>query len=728
MNIDKLPFSASILDIFRKDGMKKLNPPQADAIKKGVLKRKNMVVASPTASGKTFIAELAFLKNFLDGRGKTVYIVPLRALATEKFYEFSRKYKKLGMKIAVSVGDFDSADDWLGRYDLIIVTSEKMDSILRHSAKWIRDISLVVADEIHLINDVSRGPTLEVVLTRLRQKTNSQIIALSATIKNRGELAKWLEAKLVESDYRPVKLKKGVFYPNKIDFLDEIIDLKSGGKENEILLIEDTIKKNKQALIFVSSRRSAESCAEKVGKNIKNSLDAGTKQLLDKLSKDILHALSSPTSQCKRLSACIRNGSAFHHAGLVAKQRKLIEDAFRSGLIKIITATPTLAFGLNLPAWRVLIRDHKRFSGWGSDYIPVLEIEQMAGRSGRPKYDKEGQAILIAKTKDECEELKERYIKGEPEPIFSKMSVEPVLRLHILALIADETCSSVEKLKKFMEKTFFGFQYGSVKELDAKIMRIVNQLKEIKFIKTEGKNFISNEFVPAFELGSDKKIEATRIGKRVSQLYIDPLTAKGIIDRIKAINEKTDEFGIADMISDCSELYPALRLKSGEKIEIEDIIEKRRKTLVRNVPEIWEPEFDEFLESFKLSLLLNDWMEEKSEDYMLKKYNIPPGILYQKLKNAEWLLYSASELAKLMQLKNKRKVLSLINKTRARIKYGVKEKLLPLTQLRGIGRVRARLLFKAGIKSPSDIINTGKEKLEKILGKKTAEKILAEIK
>src|SRR3989338_8029281 len=187
MLLEKLPLPEKLVSIMKSGGITALNPPQVAAVKKGLFSGKNLVIASPTASGKTLIAEMAILKNFLDGK-KSVYLVPLKALASEKYSDFS-KYKKIGMRVAVATGDMDETDGWLGSYDLIILSNEKMDSLLRHAAPWTKDISLIISDEIHLIDDPSRGPTLEVVLTQLMGMTKSQIIALSATIENSKEIA-----------------------------------------------------------------------------------------------------------------------------------------------------------------------------------------------------------------------------------------------------------------------------------------------------------------------------------------------------------------------------------------------------------------------------------------------------------------------------------------------------------------------------------------------------------
>ena len=195
-----------------------LRPAQEKSVKKGLLERKNLLVCTPTASGKTLIAELAALRSIIEGKGKAVYIVPLKALASEKYRDFKRKYENVA-KIALSIGDIDSADPYLAEYDLIITTSEKFDSLTRHHAPWVSNIATLIVDEIHLLNDPGRGPTLEILITILKQLLkNAQIIGLSATIGNAEELAEWLEAELVVDDWRPVKLDKGIYLDGEVEF------------------------------------------------------------------------------------------------------------------------------------------------------------------------------------------------------------------------------------------------------------------------------------------------------------------------------------------------------------------------------------------------------------------------------------------------------------------------------------------------------------------------------
>ena len=226
MKIAELPVPDPVKEILQNMGISDLFPPQEDTIRAGVLGGQNIVLASPTASGKTLIAELCALKHVLEKNGKVIYLSPLRALASEKFEEFGkyssiRKANGRKVSVGISTGDFDTADNWLERYDVIVTTNEKADSLLRHRAKWMDEISLVVADEVHLLNDAGRGPTLEIVLARLLQvNPDIQILALSATINNVDEIAGWLNAKYIVTEWRPVSLKEGVLLHDEIQFKD----------------------------------------------------------------------------------------------------------------------------------------------------------------------------------------------------------------------------------------------------------------------------------------------------------------------------------------------------------------------------------------------------------------------------------------------------------------------------------------------------------------------------
>lgn len=695
-----------IFDSLVSRGFNKLRPPQELAIKAGLLEGKNMVVASPTASGKTIVAEIACLNNILKKRGKAIYIVPMRALATEKFNDFKKDYGD-HIKVGLSIGDLDSDDYWLDKFDLIVCTSEKLDSLIRHGAHWLSSIGTIVIDEIHMLDDVSRGPTLEVLITRMRTfLKKAQIIALSATIKNCDEIAEWLNAELVRSDYRPIELKEGVYFNNKLYFDKEEILLESESEEPELSLVEDAFKKNKSTLIFLSSRRNAESSAKRCSKFLLNKLNNEDKIKLNQLSEEVKNVLETPTKQCENLAECIQGGVAFHHAGLVQKQRGLIEDAFRNRILKVICATPTLCMGINLPSFRSVVRDLKRYSDEeGMGWIPVLEFKQMIGRAGRPGFEDHGEGIAIAKSEEELNLIREKYIEGEPEEIYSKLSVEPILRMHVLGLIASGEVSSFDKLIAFFEKTFYVHQFRNIEKVEYLLRKVLTTLEEYEFIKID-----------------KEKLIVTPLGKRVSELYIDPSSAKKIIEALK--QSKHNYLYFLHQLSLCTEMKPLLNISQRDFFSYQEKYTEYADELP-DFPSPWDYEYEDFVRAFKTALMFFDWINELREDILVDKYNETPGMLRSRLQNLDWLIYSAIELAELLVFKED---LSLLKKLRVRVEYGIREELLYLVSIEGIGRVRARLLFKNGIKTSKDILKAPIEKLSTLLGSKLALKIVNKLK
>jgi helicase len=477
----------------------------------------------------------------------------------------------------------------------------------------------------------------------------------------------------------------------------------------------DTIKKQKQALIFVNTKRSAEKTAEELSFKIKT-----TDKKLEELSEQIIHALTRPTKQCERLAKVIKKGIAFHHAGLVQKQKTLIEDNFRKGLIKIICATPTLAMGVDLPAFRAILKDLRRYSHRGLTYIPVLEYLQMAGRAGRPKFDKYGESICIAHSKSNKEQLIEKYIKGEPEDIFSKLAVEPALRMYILSLIASEFVNTKQDLFDFFSKTFFAFQFQDLKKINSLIEKILNLLEEWEFIKSSAKQ----DFTSADEL-QNEKYKATILGKRIAELYIDPLTAHNLVVALqKAASKIINEFSFLQLISSTLEIRPLLKARMKEYDIIEEALVKYSDYLLQNEPSPWEPEYEDFINSIKTALFFDDWINEKDEEYLLETYSIRPGEINVKINNGDWLLYAAEELARILRFQ---KLIKEIVKLRIRLKNGVKEELITLLKLEQVGRVRARTLHRNRIRDIADVKKADYAKLVYLLGKKVALKVKEQV-
>ncbi|HEX9339603.1 MAG TPA: DEAD/DEAH box helicase [Thermoplasmata archaeon] len=1074
MRVADVGLDPRIVEILKKQGIEELYPPQAEAIGPALL-GENLVLAIPTASGKSLVAYLAILASVLRG-GKALYIVPLRALAAEK-YEDLKEFESLGLRVGISVGDYDSIDPSLERFDVIVATSERADSLLRHRINWLQQLTVVVADEVHLINDGDRGPTLEVTLAKLRQvNPKAQVLALSATIKNSGQLAKWLEAEHVKSEWRPVPLKEGVYHEGLVHFVDQSVQEVKAGEDDISGLVTDIMASGGQALIFVNTRRSTEALAKALASHVRDQLGEKRHDQLKKVAEGLAAAQDEPTSMGARLARCIESGVAFHNAGLTNAQRGVVEKEFRKGRIACIVATPTLCLhpdtmittqrgpvpisrirkgdmvltdrgvfrkvlgtsrrsfagdlieikadgmvpvlmtpghrvltntqyrygyhaggvswheirrsepvwvtarrlavgdqvqspvecpwsmadggspmlqihrrefvgrnqfgsvfphpnaipvpqqvpldgtvarflglyaaegytgrngivgfavatseegltrfitstmrnvfhamprisdttrhrrnirccsramaqyfdeavgrgaankhfpeellsappeiierllrglyegdgaiqpsganrarlttvsprladqvvrmlkrlgympsvsispphgigkrpqyhvklsgrhgvdfltsvmglppakirlgnrtyntkefadnsfrstvrrirkvpysgpvynlhvhgdqsytcafgfvvhnsaGINLPARRVIIRDLNRFDvNFGLTPIPVLEIKQMCGRAGRPKYDKYGEAILFAKDIDEIDDLMDEYFRSEPEAIESKLGSEPALRMHVLASVATGHVNSEEDLLAFFNRTFFAFT-GDVHEIHGKIREVLDFLEKEDFITRR-----------------DGFLKATFFGKRTSDLYIDPLSAVKMRD---ALREARDD-ALYHLWTICSTPdMPKLYLRRGDYAWVEQKIEEADLTFPVE-------DYDFFLAEVKTASLLHDWIAERTEEEVTKKFGIGPGDVRRMTDQGEWLLYSMAELGKIF---NKKKVRALTRLT-IQVQYGVKEELLELISLRGVGRVRGRALFQRGFKTLKDLQKANPNDLARI--------------
>jgi helicase len=717
LRIEELPIQESVKHVLISSGITKLYPPQEDAIRAGALEGKNLVLASPTASGKTLIAELCSLKQVLERDGKVLYLTPLRALASEKFEEF-KKYtgitKPSGgrIRVGISTSDYDSSDPWLGKFDIIVTTNEKADSLLRHRSRWVNEVSLVVADEIHLLNDTERGPTLEVVLARLIQvNPDTQILALSATIKNAEEAAEWLKAISITTEWRPVTLREGVLLHNEVHFKDGgALKIEKTTNNPAMNLALHILKSGGQALVFAGTRKNSVSLAKRAATNAKPLISKPMKRSLTRIAEQIL-STGERTRISELLAELVNHGTAFHHAGLGGRHRKMIEDAFRDGKIKVIVATPTLAFGVNLPARMVVIHDYRRYEpGYGYYPITVLDYKQMAGRAGRPRYDKIGEALLIARTEDERDYLMENYLLSEPERIWSKLAVERILRSHVLATIAADFAQTEQGIHDFFGKTFYAYQYDprAIKGVTAKILKF---LYREEMIEVNGEN-----------------VFATKFGRRVSELYIDPVSAVIIRDALLRRAPRLADISFLHMIAHTPDMFPKLRPYSREIDRLSLFVDEHQEEFMFDVPDEWTDRvmYEDFLGEAKLAWLLKAWIDETTEDETIEKFRVQPGDIYRLIATSKWLLYASQELAALLTHKD---LFPRLAELTERIEKGVKAELLPLVRLEGIGRVRARILYNSDLKTLADLKRARLERLTKLpfIGSKLAKKIKEQV-
>ena len=734
MKIEKLDLEPKVIDFLKSEGYEELFEPQEQSVKAGLFdEKKNFLITIPTASGKTLIAMLAILSHLSKHKTKVVYLTPLRALTSEKFEEF-KKLEKLNLgrkiKVALSTGDSKEKKEKLENADVIFLTNESMDANLAFQKDWIYDIGLVVSDEIHLIGDNTRGPTLEIILTRFKSgfigKNPPKIIGLSATISNSNELADWLNCELVESTFRRVPLSEAVYSRHIITNQDREETEGNFAKNRQesrhpkawIGLGLDTVAEKHQCLIFAMTRKNAVAWAKEAGLDVVKELKPNQKKELEKISKKILPKEDyDNTKLTSELAKTVKNGTAFHHAGLDQRCRTIIENAFKDRHIKLLTATPTLAAGVNLPARRVVIPSVMRYTNNGLEKISILEYKQMCGRAGRPQYDDIGESIIIAKGYPD--EILEHYVDGEPEPLESKtLDEDSSLRINLLGFIYTASKfnpTSYEKIIKFFSQTFAAYQLSDDSVLEKKITKQLEKLKEYGMITDE------NGFEP------------TKFGIRIFYLRIDPETAFDMTGYIEDYLRGTKHtFGILYMITNLHEFYSQYPIPDKYQGDMDDLIDPNEK-LYRN---------QEFLREycFKSLLILYKWIDAMTYQDMSDHFDAEPGDIFYIKENAKDLVYIFTEIIKFWRdyaKENKQKKIvseyqSLIDELdllKLQIQHGVPEKYLELVKIKQIGRVRAQILYKNGFKNRLDLEKAKIEKLAKIdkIGLTIANNIKAEL-
>ena len=680
----------SIDNLLRRAGIDSLYPTQQAIIGYGLLDEGNFVLAAPTASGKTLAAEMV-MNEELENGGKVLYLAPLRALAYEKYEEFTHIFNKWNVRI--SIGDYDSSEEPLGDYDLVIMTYEKFDSVQRHKSSWLFDISLLVLDEVHYVGDPHRGPTLEMAVSKFMYCNKSaRRIALSATITNLNEISRWLDAKPIRVDWRPVPLKVGMFFDGTIIYQDGTTEPLSG--RGILPLVERSLKSGGQVIVFYNRRVDAVSWAEKLA----SKFNFGGKELSEAVGSLKLSTYSS-SKLVDRLASVVKRGVAFHHAGLPFELRKAIEKSFKRGDLKIITATPTLAAGVNLPARTVIISSYMRYDRSVGRIVPIsiMEFWQMAGRAGRPRYDKYGEAFIIANSERDADIMFRRYLSSEPEPISSSLYDISQLRNHVLALISSQGYMNRDSLYEIFQRTLLSIQGGD-KILDRSLPYVLSSLEKEGFLINDGASY-----------------KATSIGRRVSELYVDPSSAYLMIqsmdelERRFALSEML-ELPILQLIAMLPDM-PRISIQRGKRHMLEEAAEEIEMLIPLEESPI--SSLSELLQITKAALSLNMWISGMSEGDIEEKLGIEPGDLRGLAETATWLCYAYSEIARLL---GNYEVSEWLRKLFMRIKYGATEELLSLVLVKGIGRIRAKILYEKGYKTIKDIALANPEDLEKLPG------------
>ncbi|XP_070323278.1 probable ATP-dependent DNA helicase HFM1 [Odocoileus virginianus] len=532
---------------------------------------RNFVICAPTGSGKTVVFELAITRLLMEvplpwSNIKIVYMAPIKALCSQRFDDWKKKFGPIGLNCKELTGDTVMDDLFeIQHAHIIMTTPEKWDSMTR---KW-RDNSLVqlvrlfLIDEVHVVKDENRGPTLEVVVSRMKtvqflshavENTNiipMRFVAVSATIPNAEDIAEWLSdgersAVCLKMDerHRPVKLRKVVLgFPcsdNKTEFK---FDLTLNYK---IASIIQTYSDQKPTLVFCATRKGVQQAASVLVKDAKFIMTVEQKQRLQKCAYSIKDS---------KLRDILIHGVAYHHAGMELSDRKVVEGAFTIGDIPVLFTTSTLAMGVNLPAHLVVIKSTMHYAGGMFEEYSETDILQMIGRAGRPQFDTTATAVIMTRLS-----TKEKYIQMLACSDTVESSLHRHLIEHLNAEIVLHTITNVNIALEWIRSTLlyiralknpshYGFASGLSKDgIESKLQELclknLNDLSSLDLIKMdEGINF-----------------KPTEAGRLMAWYYITFETVK----KFCTISGKETLSDLVTMIASCKEFLD-VQLRINEK-------------------------------------------------------------------------------------------------------------------------------------------------------------------
>jgi replicative superfamily II helicase len=649
-------------------GFEEFNRMQREALPAILDRDENVVASAPTASGKTALAELAICKALRDG-GTALFVAPLRALTNEKESEWER-FESLGYSVYVVTGERDLNPRRAERADVLVMTPEKLDSATRkHDSprySFVTDVDCVVIDEVHLLDSESRGGVLEVTVSRLRRLCDPRVVALSATMPNVEDVAAWLDAVPETTfefgdEYRPVDLHAGVktYSHGQNSFADKYRRL-----YRAIDLAEPHIRDGGQALVFVSSRQDAVRAAAKARDEIaERDVPIGARGDYDfhTDAKD-LH------NDALRKGA--PDGVAFHHAGLAKEDRDSVEEWFKSGKIQLLFSTSTLAWGVNLPARCVVIRDTKHHDPLeGEVDISPLDILQMLGRAGRPGYDDVGYGWVVC---DRSDADRYRRLLREGKEIESRLAED--LDSHLNAEIAMGTISDLDDVVSWLETTFYyvraeskpeAYDFGGIRD---RMRAAVESLVDRGFVETD----------------DDLGVAATTLGNLASKYYLRLDTARRFRDL--AGRDRVSVEDVLETVASAAE-FDSVSARQSELDAVGSVLAGSATDLDDGPRKV--------LAILKAGMANSTPADLRSDAWVIRQ-------------NALRLLAALQEF--LDRFAGPRAA-NLARRVEARVDSGVSRDAVGLTAIDGVGAGRASNLAAAGLRSPADVVDAGVDEL-----------------
>ncbi len=730
-NVDR-----GLVELWETCGLGQLLPIQEAAVKKyNLFGEGNLLIFSPTSSGKTFIGEMAALHTARRNQ-RVLYLVPQKALAEEKFEEFRRRYKKMKIKVVISTRDRKEYDRQInaGKYHVAVVVFEKMQSLLVANPSLLRNVGLVLVDELQMIGDPKRGPSLEVLLTKILTSSGSpRIMGLSAVLGKARSLASWLNAQLCVSYSRPMELRKGVLCDGVFKYVEH--NSKTEGEEqftapdddaNEEGIIMEQVRSfvedGEQCLVFRKSRVESVNMARGIGTSISGSASTGAIAELDGLedsnNKDMLMKMLS-------------KGVAYHNSDLDWEQRDVIERNFRKGDIRVLVSTSTLAMGMNLPVKNVFIDadrwDRDTYGKWTRVPISVAEYENMAGRAGRLGLEKEfGRAILVSDGDFQAKTLFDVFVNGKLGDIEPTLDSDPIEH-HVLNFVASGLCGTREEIRIILLSSFTGKMRwsgdGKREAFETKLNDGINHCIEGELITESSKGKLS-----ATELGRAIAVKGVRVD---TGIYL----AKKIKSLMPAV-DTVDIFDILIWLNACPEGKEIYFNLSTAEHRSGDFLALFKRTIKTLSPEAYKRYSD--IESktnasydltmiMKKTLLLYDWVRGVKTVEMEDRFQCYTGTIANLGREFAWLAETLTAIAKVLGWPDDK--VKMLADLSGQLIHGITAEALQIAGLRvrGLARGRLQALAKAGFNSYQKIFEAPVQDIEKLVTKKFALNLLTQI-
>jgi len=717
-----------ILAIWRETIGPELLPVQQRAVKEfGLFGDSNLIVFSPTSSGKTFIGEMAAVRAARNN-AKVFYAVPQKALAEEKFHELRDRYRKVGIRVVVSSRDHREFDEAIERreFEIAVVVFEKLQALLVSRPQLMEAVGLVVVDEMQLITDEQRGPTLELLLTKLKLAgSKPRIVGLSAVLGKANLLADWLGAKLLVDTRRPMELRKGVLCNGTFTYrehnsgaegTEEFVDTGNENREDQILdVTEQLVQRGEQVLAFLPDRMTTVTLARRCAARLALApLEPALEELRDQ----------EETQARDALREVLAGAVAFHNSDLSPEERSLVERHFRSGSIRALFSTSTLAMGMNFPVKNVILDGKrweylKRYDRWSREDISKSEYENMSGRAGRFGHSRDfGRSLLVTNSPFQAKAWIRHYVESDFADVEPTLARAP-LENHVIDLLASGMARSADELRQLLLSSFTGVVHWAQKmssdELEDTLTRALRICVDGGLARMNGAGVLVptdlGQACARKGIGVETTIDLARWARESRSAAISPL----------------EILTVASLTAAGSEVYINMAKEDRSRGDYRGELVRRadaagladRPVFERLVVDQSSLEF-ETVKAFKKALLLNDWIDEVKTSEIERRYRVWAGAVRRIGEEYAWLVDAASAIVAALGWSEPRRteVAALADQ----VMFGVRTDAVPVARLRvpGLGRALARRVVDAGIPDEPALRATDREVLRKIVNHRGA--------